>query len=409
LSAGRVLGLILVPGLLVAAAAGVLTFRSASGDSLPDAGPWVFVAVDRAAAPDAVAVIQLANTSVFTTLPLDCGGDCKPFGLALSPAGDRLYVSNSQADSVSVIDLATLQVTATWPLKSPADSQVRTPRELAVSPDGSRLYVSNQAAGTVSIFDTGNGRVITETAVGLSPRGIDFLPDGRAVVVTQGDAATPGTISVLSPITYGVVMSRTVQTGEQPVAVRAVGNPVNQILVLEQAGGSGQNQVEKFDFNLAPLGSPFQVGNGPVAMVYDGQTLTLYVACGTDKDIWKINLSGQQVERLGATFNPNPPTPFNGLALYPGSDSQSARLIVVGGGGSAGGNIALAGFVDPQSPRNSSTIQADPDQNSTPWGVVVYTKPAATPTPTSSPTPVSPVSGCADPARRCLFLPVLAR
>ena len=76
---------------------------------------------------------------------------------------------------------------------------------------------------------------------------------------------------------------------------------------------------------------------------------------------------------------------------------------------SAGGNIALAGFVDPQSPRNSSTIQADPDQNSTPWGVVVYTKPAATPTPTSSPTPVSPVSGCADPARRCLFLPVLAR
>jgi YVTN family beta-propeller protein len=407
LSAGRILAFILVPGLLVAAA--ILTFRFASGEPLPDSGPWVFVAVDRTAGPDAISVIGLSNTTVFTAVQLDCGGDCKPFGLALSPAGDRLYVSNSQADSVTVIDLASLQVTATWSLTAPAPG-TRTPRELAVSPDGARLYVSNQAAGTVSILGTDTGRVITETAVGLSPRGIDFLPDGSAVVVTQGDASTPGSVSVLSPITYGVVLSRPIPAGEQAVAVKVVSDPVNSIFVLEQAvGGSGANQVEELDFNLQPKAQPLQVGNGPVAMVYDSRTLTLYVACGTDKDIWKVTLSDRQVGPLKATFNPNPPTPFNGLALNPGSDGQPARLVVVGGGGSAGGNIALAGFVSPQSPQNSSTIQADPNQNSTPWGVVIYTKPVATPTPTLSPTPVSPAPGCADPARRCLFLPVLAR
>ncbi len=408
--AGRLVGLVLLPGVVVVAAVVLLVSQPTAGDSLPGDGPWVLIAVDRQTGADAISVIYLPNRTISATVRLDCGGDCKPFGLALSPTGNRLYVSNSQADSVSVIDLATLQVTATWSLTSPGDSQVRTPRELAVSPDGSRLYVSNQGAGTVSVLDTATGQVVAETPVGLSPRGIDFLPDGRVVVVTQGNGATPGGVSVLSPVTHGVVLSRSVPSG-QPIAVKVVGDRINSIFVLEQpAGGSGENQVDQFDFDLQsdPKLSPFPVGNGPVALVYDSRTLRLYVACGASQDIWMLDLATRTSTPLGARFQPNPPTPFSGLAFYPGPNYDEAQLVVIGGGGgSGGGQVALAGFVAVSAPGAASSIEADPGQSSLPWGVVVYTKP--TPVPSPSPTPVPPAGTCADPSRRCLFLPVLAR
>ncbi len=399
-------------GVLVAAIA-LAVLKTSFSQSLPAGGPRVFITLDRDTGPDAISVIYLPNRTLQTTVPLDCGGDCKPFGLALSPAGDRLYVSNSQADSVSVIDLATLQVTATWSLKTADNQGTRTPRELAVSPDGTRLYVSNQASGTVSVLDTSSGRILAETPVGLSPRGIDLLPDGRVVVVTQGNDTTPGTVAVLDlePGGYQVVLSRTVESGFQPVAVKAVGS--SGIFVAEQGP---QGRVEWFNFDLQPVLEPIVVGNGPVGIVYDGRVQRLYVACGADQDIWQINLSNWTSSGLGTRFQPNPPTPFNGLAFYPAEDPAQAQLVVVGGsGGQSGGQTALVGFVTVSNPGQASSVYADePGTKSMPWGVVAYTgPPTPTPTPSPSPTAVPPSStpgpACTAPGRSCLFLPAVIR
>lgn len=394
----------LLGGLLATVA--LTVFQPTLSEPLAADGPWAFVAVDRDTGPDAISVIDLPTRAVRAALELTCpstGGDCKPFGLALSPAGDRLYVSNSQADSVSVIDLATLQVTATWLLRTPNDPRTRTPRELVVSPDGARLYVSNQAAGTVSVLDTATGSVLAEPPVGLSPRGLDFLPDGRVVVVSQGNDNTPGAVTVLGPaaVNFRVVLSRTLDLGLRPVAVKAVGGLINKIFVVEEGA---TNQVGEFDFDLQPAPNPIAVGHGPVGIVYDDRTWRLYVACGTDQDIWEIRLADGTSGRLSTQFQPNPPTPFNGVAFYPGPDPQQAQLVIVGGSPNQGSQIALAGFVTRSSPETAASIPADPGKTSMPWGVVVYTKSSGPP-----PTPAPPAAGCADPARRCLFLPVVVR
>lgn len=71
-----------------------------------------------------------------------------PFAAAVSPDGARLYVAHAGSDDVSVLDLATREVVAHWPVG-------HNPRGLALSPDGARLYVLNALDGTLDVFDTG--------------------------------------------------------------------------------------------------------------------------------------------------------------------------------------------------------------------------------------------------------------
>ena len=97
-----------------------------------------------------------------------------PFGVAISPNGARLYVTNLGSDSVSVIDTATNAVVATIPVGA-------GPWGVAVSPAGNHVYVSNTAEApngapkenTVSVIDTStNVEVTTLPPVGQNPMGL---------------------------------------------------------------------------------------------------------------------------------------------------------------------------------------------------------------------------------------------
>jgi YVTN family beta-propeller protein len=80
-----------------------------------------------------VSVVDTATNAVIATIPV---GD-SPFGVAVSPDGSKVYVTNLGSASVSVIDAATNTVTATIPVGL-------QPSGVAVTPDGSKLYVANE-------------------------------------------------------------------------------------------------------------------------------------------------------------------------------------------------------------------------------------------------------------------------
>jgi len=87
-------------------------------------------------------VIDTATNQVTATIGV--GG--RPMGVAVSPDGTRVYVTNLFSHTVSVVDTATNQVTATIGAGS-------DPQGVAVSPDGTHLYVANyMARGTVSVI-----------------------------------------------------------------------------------------------------------------------------------------------------------------------------------------------------------------------------------------------------------------
>ena len=143
-----------------------------------------------------VNVIDTATYQV-TTIPTAAGSR----RLAISPAGDRVFVSNFLADSVSVIDTGTQQVIATIPVG-------HKPRGIAITPSGDAIYVGNVRDGTVSIIDSTTLTVIDTVTVGVQPWQVIITEDGTLAFVSNAG----GTVSVIDTATREVI--KTLVTGD---------------------------------------------------------------------------------------------------------------------------------------------------------------------------------------------------
>ncbi len=83
---------------------------------------------------------------------------------ALAPA-ETIYVSNEKGNSITVIDGATLAVTATWPVG-------RRARGIQISRDGKYLYLCASEDNAVQVIDAATGRVIADLPSGEDPEQI---------------------------------------------------------------------------------------------------------------------------------------------------------------------------------------------------------------------------------------------
>jgi len=189
------------------------TLLDSNGDGTPDPAIGVGNGPDPVVvAPDGSRVYvgnSLSNSvSVIDTVshlvvgPVEVGNG--PGGLAVAPDGSRVYVANLSDDTVSVIDTATLSLLDSDGdgTPDPAIGVGNAPIALAVTPDGERVYVSNFFDDTVSVIDTTTLALLDSDsdgtsdpaiavggdsfAVGLAPRG----PDLSRVTVVPGNPAT---------------------------------------------------------------------------------------------------------------------------------------------------------------------------------------------------------------------------
>ena len=56
---------------------------------------------------------------------------------------------------------------------------------VAVTPDGSKVYVTNEGCNTVSVIDAATSTVAETTPVGNGPVGVAVTPDGRKVYIAN--------------------------------------------------------------------------------------------------------------------------------------------------------------------------------------------------------------------------------
>jgi YVTN family beta-propeller protein len=123
-----------------------------------------------------VSVIDTVTNAVIATIPVGLN----PFGVAVSFDGSKVYFTH--VGGVSVIDTVTNTVVATIPvgLSSSCCGGV------AVTPDRSKVYVVNTNANTVLVIDTATNTVIgSPIPVQLDPRGVAVAPDGSKVYVAD--------------------------------------------------------------------------------------------------------------------------------------------------------------------------------------------------------------------------------
>jgi len=113
-----------------------------------------------------------------------------PTSLAWDEAHHRLFVSNSNSDTISVIDTARNKVVETISLQ-PFERKVAgvAPEAVVVSPDGRRLYAACAGINAVAVIGVGEGPQRASKILGLIPTSwypdhIALSPDGDYLAVS---------------------------------------------------------------------------------------------------------------------------------------------------------------------------------------------------------------------------------
>jgi YVTN family beta-propeller protein len=156
--------------------------RTAATGSEPGADQ-VLVDERGVASSGTVARIDLVSGEV--TASIDVG--LHPSGLAWDEAHQRLYVANSNSDSISVIDTATNRLVETFAVQPFARKVAGlAPEAVALSPDGKTLYVACAGINAVAVLDVfgAHPRVQGLIPTGWYPSHIAASPDGKYIAVS---------------------------------------------------------------------------------------------------------------------------------------------------------------------------------------------------------------------------------
>ncbi|MGD2205514.1 MAG: beta-propeller fold lactonase family protein [Anaerolineae bacterium] len=106
--------------------------------------------------------------------------------IALTSDGALLLVVNPDSNSLTLVDIASSQVTAAQAVVAELPVGV-DPRTVTVAADGQRAYVANRGSGSVSVVDLAARQTIAEVPVGYRPYGVVVSPDGSHLyVAVQG-------------------------------------------------------------------------------------------------------------------------------------------------------------------------------------------------------------------------------
>ncbi len=104
----------------------------------------------------------------------------------------RIYVTNSAADTVDVIDSATNKIVQVI-------RGIELPHGVNFSPDGTRVYVSSESESVLVLIDAQSGEVLRKIPLSGRPNNISVTKDGRQVVV--GIRTLPGALDLIDTAT----------------------------------------------------------------------------------------------------------------------------------------------------------------------------------------------------------------
>lgn len=123
---------------------------------------------------DTLSVIDLETLEVIETIPVGK----RPRGITLSKDQTQLYICASDSDAVQVMDLASKTIVKMLP-------SGEDPEQFALHPNNRNLYISNENDALVTVVDTETNSVVAQIEVGIEPEGMGVSPSGDMVVNTS--------------------------------------------------------------------------------------------------------------------------------------------------------------------------------------------------------------------------------
>ena len=196
----------------------------------------------------------------------------RPTEVYVRPDGNRAYVSNSADASVTVVDLASLDVIATI-----TDPRMKNPDGMAATPDSKKLYLVDQEADRIFVVSTETNKVVKELPAGHEPRRVVFSPDGGTIYVSNEG----GGISVLRASDDQLVATRKVGRGPRAMAFTPDGKTMLVGVIDDDAIAFVNTATGEIENTIGGVGnSPQRVvvaPNGQSALVVSRVTHTLHL------------------------------------------------------------------------------------------------------------------------------------
>jgi YVTN family beta-propeller protein len=139
----------------------------------------------------------------------------RPRSVDFLPGSGIGFIPSESVGQLNVIDTVHYKVARAITLP-PGSRPVR----VRVAPNGQKVYVSNGRAGTVSVLDSHSYELIDDIKVGTRPWGIVISPDGKYLFAANGPS---NDVSVVD-LQINKEMTR-IQAGQSPWGIAIVPNP----------------------------------------------------------------------------------------------------------------------------------------------------------------------------------------
>lgn len=200
--------------------------------------------------------------------------------IAIALDDKTVWVTNPDADSVSVIDASTRAIQAEILLNGAHPSvdgkgnyhPAVTPRALALYDDGKKVYVAGQTSNSLYVIDGASRAVVSTIPLFAEPTSVVVAPDGSAVYVACQMAAK---IVKVDPTTDTVLAS--LDVSEKPFGL-ALNEDGSKLFASHLLLGPGVSVIDTASFTLTnkvpiadqPVPSPFKkvLPNGPARGLY---------------------------------------------------------------------------------------------------------------------------------------------
>jgi YVTN family beta-propeller protein len=271
--------------------------------------------------PVEIQATSTVSPTILTTIAMGAA----PHGVAVSPDGSRVYVTDFTDRSVSVIDAASLQIVKSIPVGRGAVNVLLTA-------DGSRAYVTNEFEDSLSVIDTQTKTVIKTIALPDRPHGMDLAPhpssgeaERRLYVANLGS----NSVSVID--TQSLVVITHIPVGDTPDSPLA--SPDGKTIWVTKYNGQSLSVVDTVALTET---TKWQVGVQPHGFKRSADGSRLYLTLqGEDKFLVLDAATGQALDSPDGRF------------AWTGDLGRRSSTIVETATGNAVAQISYGGVANP--------------------------------------------------------------
>ena len=253
-------------------------------------------------ASTSVWVVDTGSKSVIAKIAAGSG----PEAIAITPDGKTAYVNSitcglllcsgpdnpPQLASVEVVDTASNSLTATITIGNlPGQTPGVLLAGIAISPDGNRAYVSNAVGNQIWGIDTVSNQVVAMIpTAALGFVGVSMSPDGSHVYAAGWETGFP-VVDVIDTKTDAVVASVVLPSDEVPTDIAVTPNGSYAYVT----GDNGHVWVVDTMKNAVTATISVSVGSPLLGIAMGPDASRAYVTCGNNNAIYTLDTTTNTV------------------------------------------------------------------------------------------------------------------